>query len=169
MPEKVTALAQALLDCVVQRLIDDGSPVCEACVVASAEVPPANGCDCKCTEGQGRAWIRVVEIRHEFNSIGRSSGREVQRCPAGAWNVTFQVGVWRCTKDKGKGACADLAADSQQMHKDLVSLVSGVECCPVMKGKTWAQQQAEPVGPSGGCVAATYTFVVQMQRLTGPA
>jgi hypothetical protein len=166
--ELITGLAQALLDCATERLIADGRPVCQACIVASQETPPADGCDCKCDGGQGRAWIRVNQVEFNNHTGNVSTSGELSKCPTGAWNVHFELGVWRCIKDQLNGKCVDMLADAVAMHKDLASLIIAVQCCPMLATLRWAPEQARPIGPSGGCVAAVYEFTVQMNHLVGP-
>ena len=167
MPETITGLAQSILDCVVDKLADSGLPVCEACIVAGATTPPADGCTCKCEGGQGRAWIRLVLIEYDGRSPSRSVGAEVSKCVAGLWNARFEVGVWRCIKDKDGKSCVPLVQDAAAMHRDLVALIKGVECCGALTEArlSWAPERAVPVGPEGLCAAATYQFVVQLKRL----
>lgn len=167
MPEKITEVAQALLDCVVEQLGKDGLPVCEACIVSGDKTPPADGCTCKCEGGQGRAWIRLERLEFDRHIPQRSTGGEVNSCPAGSWNARFEVGVWRCIKDQDGRKCEPLVLDAAAMHRDLVSLIVGVECCAALKGFRWAPEVSLPVGPEGQCAAATYRFVVQLKRLRG--
>lgn len=167
MPETITDVAQSILDCVVAQLEADGLPVCEACIVAGSATPPADGCDCKCEGGQGRAWIRVESLDFDSRTPARNVGSEVTKCPKGAWNVRFEVGVWRCVKDQDGKKCAVLLQDALAMHRDLAALIVGVQCCAALTGVAWAPERAAPLGPDGGCVAATYRFAVQLNVLRG--
>lgn len=167
MPELITDTAQALLDCVVEQLEKDGLPVCEACIVAGAVTPPADGCDCKCEGGQGRAWIRLERLEFDSRTPTRNIGSEVNKCSKGAWNLRFEVGVWRCIKDVDGKKCAPLLQDAMAMHRDLVALITGIQCCAALKGFAWAPEIGAPVGPEGQCAAATYRFAVQLTKLRG--
>jgi hypothetical protein len=163
--EKITQLAQSLLDCVTARLIADGSPVCESCVVAGDRTPPMDGCDCTCDAGQGRAWIRVVDVEFQGYSDYRSANSQVEKCPTGAWNIHFETGVYRCIRDTLDGNCDDKLADAQAMHADMASLINGIACCPEVETARWSPEKAEALGPAGGCAGAIYTFLIQIDRL----
>lgn len=165
MAENLTPLMQALLDCVVEKLIAIGRPACEACLVAGNTFPPLDGCDCTCDEGgNGRAWIRIRAIEFDAHLNSASVGKEVVKCPTGAWNVRLEAGVSRCIKDL-EGRCADKLTDAIAMNEDLSALVVAIHCCPELTSAIWAPETASPLGPDGGCVAALYNFVVQLPRL----
>jgi hypothetical protein len=167
MAERITPLLQALLDCVTDRLTLDGRPVCVACVVAGSDTPPADGCDCRCDGGQGRAWIRMVDLSFTSRSDNRSAGADVSKCPIGAWNLNLEIGVWRCVKDT-QGRCADAVADATAFHADAVSVIVGIQCCDALRSLAWTPSQARPLGPLGGCIATVYDLTVQLDKLTGP-
>lgn len=155
MANNVTPLLTSLLACLCTQLVTDGNPACQCCVVVSDELPPMTGCDCVCENGQGVAWARFVSASFQQS--------ELSKCPIGPWQVTLQLGVYRCINSEP--TCETTTAEADSVAEDLASLQRAVSCCPAMGGKRYTLGSANVIGPSGGCVGASIEVVLELGSL----
>lgn len=157
MATNLDTVMTAVLQCVCERLIVDGAPVCECCQTWSDEPPVMTGCDCQCgiepAEGQGRAWIRFVNATFSETSPAN--------CPAGVWDVELQVVVYRCVGDMS--VCANALAATQKMTADAQSVTAALCLCPTLKKYT--PTTVTPIGPAGNCIGVAVNFIVELPTL----
>lgn len=118
-------------------------------------------CDCDCPEGpgQGWGWIRFAGARF-VNKLNVPS-----RCLVGVWQVSFQAGIYRCITDQDGQSCTVQTADAANTAKDIGSLAAALQCCEALSAIRWEIQDVGIIGPAGGCVGITTTFVVELPTL----
>lgn len=155
MANNVTPLLTSILACLCEQLTTDGHPVCECCVVVSDDLPPMTGCDCVCEEGQGIAWARFV--RAEWQQT------ELVKCPIGPWQVTLQIGVYRCVNSEP--TCETTTAEADMVAEDAASLQRAILCCPALGGKRYSLRNVQVIGPAGGCVGVALDVVLELGAL----
>lgn len=157
MATAITPFMTSVLACICTQLSTDGRPVCECCQHAGQ--PIMDGCDCVCDDAQGRAWITFLGA--DFLQSAPA------RCPTGLWEARFQAGVWRCVTDHD-GVCAASTVDAAAVAEDTTSLVEALTCCTAFTGRFWRMTGVEVLGPAGGCVGVSASFVVQFPHLSLP-
>lgn len=156
MANNVTPILTSLLACLCTQLAEDGHPVCECCVVVSDSLPPMVGCDCVCEDGQGIAWARFVSADWQ--------NTDLTKCPIGPWNVTLQLGVYRCVNVK-KPTCESTTEEADLVSEDIASLQRAVLCCEALGGRRYTLGSVNVIGPSGGCVGASFDVVLELATL----
>lgn len=148
---------QAVRWCATTQLALTGIPVCHSVLYFSDHYPPAQGCDCRCTEppgGQGVAWARFVQ--------GQASTSPATPAPCASGQVAFtlEVGVYRCapTLDGNGNPLSEdhLQGWPEAMMHDLAALRRAFTCCPYFADNDLTPQitAMNPIGPMGGCVGA---------------
>jgi hypothetical protein len=155
MANNISPLLSALLECLCTQLSTDGHPVCECCVVVSDDLPPMTGCDCICEGAQGRAWVRFVSA--DFQQT------ELTKCPIGPWQVTLQLGVYRCISSEP--TCETTTTEADAAAEDLASIQRAILCCPVLGGRRYTLSDAEVIGPLGGCIGVAMRVVIDVATL----
>ena len=144
----------ALKLCAVAQMVAAERPVCSAFLYFSDHYPPAIGCDCTCDHGgQGTLWVRLVQ------GSGVATDRALPLdCAGGRFEFTVEVGVWRCAPvSENATAPVDPGATwPDGMMHDLAALRRAVLCCDWLAERDVVPfiTTMQPVGPSGGCVAA---------------
>lgn len=155
MPNQTMPILSALLTCLCQQLITDERPVCDCCLVASEELPPMTGCDCVCEGAQGTAWARLVS--------GAWQQPAVTKCPTGPWQVTFQIGVYRCVSSEP--TCETKTAEATALANDAASLARAVLCCDALAGRNHTLGGLQIIGPLGGCIGVALDVAVELGSL----
>jgi|SRR5688500_2246151 len=154
----VTQIATDLLGCLCDTLAQEPYvPVCRCYLKHSENLPPMDACDCACTvgdppvEGNGEAWVRVVEVGPAPSS---RSG-----C-AGLLEIQLQLGVYRCIQgvvdeDGTIPAETTLTTDALDLLKDFGAMRRAVRCCDAISDYDPVIGAWRPVGPTGGCAGGT--------------
>lgn len=155
MANTITPLLEAARDCVVDELLAQSRPVTQGCIVIGEAV--ADGCDCEDGISSGRVWARLVN--------GFFSSTVASKWPIGVWELSVEVGIWRCVSAHN-GECALSTADAAALADDTASLVQAITCCTVVNAYPWNVGSISILGPRGGCVGVALAFEVQVPRLS---
>lgn len=157
------AITRELRECLCATLARYGRPVCHCCLYHGRTPPPADDCGCDCEVGQGRGWVRVVQL-----TTSSSSAIVTPPCNVWRWKATLELGVYRCVTvpEDGVADCGVQSAEAVAGWTDLLALRDVVACCRTEGG---ALEDAivevlsgDPLGPSGGCAGSTLTFTVEI-------
>jgi len=136
-----------ILGCVVDELVDIGSPVPSHISVQPGAVAWDDCCD-------GQLWVRVV--RAHPTSTFPNKTLEVRPC---GLEVATQIGVGIIRCSTGLEAlqwaedptAAALTADAQQQVCDMGAIYRALACCLDWSDGDVIVDQYAPLGPQGGC------------------
>ena len=155
-------LMKAVLECLCTTLAEAGRAAC-CCMWRRVDrllMPQA--CDCKCPEGEGVAWARIIERRYD-RQVTRSPGFDGKTCGfkyVEEWGV--EVGVARCWPGGENGLeCEQETAVAADGAWDEDLIMQAMLCCKPLEKYAILPVRATTLGPQGGCIAAVATFIVQ--------
>lgn len=155
----------ALRQCMVIQLLEIGRPVCNLPLYwGDAPISPQR-CTCSCDNGgQGEGWIRIVRAERVSLAGQRTrNGFVPTNCADtdAAFDVTVEMGVWRCAAALDVEPPADTVYDDHTlgMVDDMAALQRAWRCCDWFDRRNIRRQsdQSLPLGPAGGCVGVAVT------------
>lgn len=154
----VIPLLREIRTCAAEQFAVCGRLPCRFPVTWNEQLPPADACDCFCEGGQGQAWVRWVSTA-PGKLGGSSKAMAAAGCGAdGTFEVTLEVGVYRCWPVPGEAKPLDEAEEEQAalgMLLDAAALRRALMCCPTLEDRSWELIKEEPAAHSGGCTGVT--------------
>lgn len=160
----VVPLLREIRTCVVEQFALCGRLPCRFPITWGVNVPPADACDCTCgVSGQGQAWVRWVATTPARLGGGTGGGANAAGCAGGTFDVTLEVGVYRCWPEPDEAGPLD---ESEEEHAALGMLVDaaairrGLACCPYLEERSWQMVKESPVAHSGGCTGVSAQLTV---------
>ena len=163
--DPVLPLAERLLACLCERLIDTvAGPACVCCLYHGTTVP-MDYCDSVSAEGNGQAWVRVNRI-YPAGARFPVQSFEVTPCKIPSWGVELVMGVYRCVAvldDAGNPpTCDQITADATKLLSDAAAMRLAAVCCFPEGADTIAVVgDYQPLGPQGGCAGGALSITVQ--------
>lgn len=153
----VAPLLMALRDCLCCQLESSlRGPTCRCVIRHALSTPSMDACDCNCgvdpatgTDGQGDAWVRLVQLQPEATSLPLGS----HACPQG-WTAIIELGTYRCItlpEEAGPLAAQDENDIAMDMLSDMNAMVRALGCCEALTDRDVGVDFWQPLGPSGGC------------------
>lgn len=157
----------ALSGCLCAELTASGLPTpCFCGVLPGANVPMAYCGECTGVSGAngcgGQAWVRLDT---GFPSVIFPSPAETTVCNTGLV-VGMEIGVLRCMQTMEEGGEAPSLDEQVRATRlqlaDMQAMRRAVMCCDWRRDpdSQLLLSTYTPVGPEGGCVGGTWTFMV---------
>lgn len=152
--DPLTAIANALLECVAERLAMCERAVCRASLVPGGQAVADQCCACEDdgVDGEGQLWVLVKGITAEPVAPGMAN------CGF-SFSAELEVGVFRCSialQENGEPPTAqELQDEAEGMMLDAAIIRQAVVCCfpgaANLDPMDWMLGSAAPLGPEGTC------------------
>ncbi len=162
--DPLTAIANALLECVAERLALCERAVCRSSLVPGGQAAGDNCCECveDDVEGEGQLWVLIRSITPEPVAPGMSG------CGY-SFSAEFEVGILRCSEALTEGGDAPTAQtlndEAAGMLLDAAIIRQALICCfPGAAGldpMDWLLGVGTALGPQGGCVGWSQMVAVR--------
>lgn len=165
--QRAKLLVEKLLSCLCNQLQAEGRPVCCCGWRRSAETLMPDACDCRCGDGQGVAWIRIVERTFGEDApvnVARARSFDGGFCgPAGAGEVwSMEAGIARCWPEGENGmSCEEHTEAADWGAWDDEILFRALACCDELDPFGVQLEGIRTLGPEGGCIASVADFTAR--------
>lgn len=142
MSDDIDTTASKLLACVVDKLRNEGRPVCDSYPTVGPPEIILCGCGCEVKDGKGQIIPASGEATIHFEKTYLADPTTLQQIPQvvgcgkrGRWVADFSIVVTRCfpINDPAQTGSATIDADtyrdkSTDLHADLQDIVAALTC-----------------------------------------
>lgn len=160
MTDRISAILEALAECLCRQIKDtDGPDVCFCGVIPgeAAVADYAGNCNMAC----GMAWVRLMSA---YPADGVNIPNEKPGNCSSGLGLQIEMGMLRCiASGDSQGnppSQAELLRASLQTSADALLMRKAVFCCDAVPTKDFILGNYTPTGPLGGLVGGTWGLAV---------